>query len=162
MMKKYVLMPLSLMLLAGCGSSTPSSGVEVSGIVMMDGQPLDAADITFISDKSSGSGRTDASGKFSLIQPVPAGSYRVVVSRLDGATQPVMAAAAGAAEGLDAGQLSAMAFSAANDPTRRKPASQTAPKQMVPPIFSDPQQTTLSIEIPQDGTESADFQLTSG
>lgn len=159
-MKKYILMPLSLMLLAGCGSSTPSNGVEVSGMVMMDGQPLDAADITFISDKSSGSGRTDASGKFSLIQPVPAGSYRVVVSRLDGATQPVMAAA-GAAEGLDAGQLSAMAFSAANDPTRRKPARPAAPKQVVPPIFSDPQQTTLSIDIPEDGTESADFQLTS-
>lgn len=159
-MKKYILMPLSLMLLAGCGSSTPSSGVEVSGIVTMDGQPLDAADITFISDKSSGSGRTDASGKFSLIQPVPAGSYRVVVSRLDGATQPVMAAT-GAAEGLDAGQLSAMAFSAANDPTRRKPARSIAPKQLVPSAFSDPQQTTLSIEIPEDGTESADFQLTS-
>lgn len=159
-MKKYMLLPLSLMLLSGCGSSTQSSGVEVSGIVMMDGQPLDAADITFISDKSSGSGRTDASGKFSLIQPVPAGSYRVVVSRLDGATQPVMAAV-GAAEGLDAGQLSAMAFSAANDPTRRKPARPVMPKQLVPPIFSDPQQTTLSIDIPEDGTESADFQLTS-
>jgi hypothetical protein len=75
-------------LMAGCGSG--SGETEVSGVVLMDGQPLSGAVVLFVpaeGTKGPGSrGATDAEGKFTLVNPqgvkgaIP-GKYKVTVSK---------------------------------------------------------------------------------
>jgi len=70
------------LLVAGCGPSL----VRTEGEVKLDGQPVEGATVTFVSDADPAKiygGFTDASGKFSLSTGdkagIPAGSYKVTV-----------------------------------------------------------------------------------
>ncbi|CAN5334820.1 carboxypeptidase-like regulatory domain-containing protein [soil metagenome] len=74
--------PLLLVLVCGCGGETFHN---ISGIVTLDGAPLDGASITFVPVEKGNPavGRTDAGGRYTLetgntagIRP---GSYKVVV-----------------------------------------------------------------------------------
>jgi hypothetical protein len=88
--------------LAGCGgaaNSTPLPKTEpVTGTVTLDDEPLDGANVTFIpTGNTKGiecSGRTDSAGVYTPQQVrgedgVPAGSYKVVISRFLRNGQPV-------------------------------------------------------------------------
>ena len=74
----------SLAIVAGCGGP---SFLPVTGVVTLDGAPVEGATVTFTADDGSKtySGSTDAAGKFTLQAGeklgAPAGNYKVVVIR---------------------------------------------------------------------------------
>lgn len=140
----------------GCGGSGKAKVFDVSGMVTMDAKPLAGAEIKLISDKVTGFGRTGAEGKFQLVQGVPAGTYKVVISKIEG--KPAQKLLTPAEEALDDGQKAAIEFS-------RTPSGEGAlvqgPKETVPADFSNFQQTKLTLDVPTGGTTTADFKLTS-
>jgi len=82
-MKRYAaLTPLAALTLslAGCGGPT-----EVHGVLKMDGNPVEGATVTFVTEdgNKSFSGQTDAGGNFTLSGPrgpgAERGNYKVVV-----------------------------------------------------------------------------------
>jgi len=72
-----------LFAVAGCGP-TP---VKVNGVLKMDGQPVEGATVTFMSEDGtkSYSGQTDSSGNFELVGPQKPGAlpgeYKVLVMK---------------------------------------------------------------------------------
>jgi hypothetical protein len=92
--------------LSGCGDSKPApdASVTVTGIVTMDGKPLEKARVVFIplqgaEQGNGGSGLTDSAGKYELrslvgeesVVGTPPGKYRVVISKMikpDGSVAP--------------------------------------------------------------------------
>jgi hypothetical protein len=142
---------------AGCGKSNPGKGVPVSGIVTVDGKPLADADVHFMNDTFIGYGRTNAEGKYRLVQGAAPGTNKVAISKVEGGATPVEAAAAAGLTdsegGLDSGQFEAAAMGAAG--TKRM----KVPKNAVPPEYSDPATTKLTFEVPSDGSQGVDFNL---
>jgi len=72
----------AVVLFAGCGTSM----VKVNGVVTLDGNPVEGATVTFVSEDGANMyiGRTDPSGQFSLgagekNQGAPAGTYKVLI-----------------------------------------------------------------------------------
>ncbi len=146
-----------LAFVVGCGDSGKAKVFDVSGMVTMDAKPLAGAEIKLISDKVTGFGRTGAEGKFQLVQGVPAGTYKVVISKVEG--KPAEKKLTPAEEALDDGQKAAIEFS--RTPSGQGAAAAQGPKEIVPADFSNLQQTKLSIDVPSGGTTTADFKLTS-
>lgn len=80
-----------LILGLGCGSSQPAIPlIPVSGVVTLDGSPVDQAKVTFVpqleTKGNGGWGITDASGKYMIKTPqgavgIPAGEYNVAISK---------------------------------------------------------------------------------
>ncbi|HEX5446187.1 MAG TPA: hypothetical protein VFW87_20330 [Pirellulales bacterium] len=120
---------VALALLAGCGKADKAAKLDltpVSGTITLDGKPLADADVGFSYLDVAPAGffgsaaRTDSQGRYELQtgdkKGAPAGSYRVVVSRV--------VARSGVAikpeEGLDLAQLSA-----AGEVTQTVPAKYT-------------------------------------
>src|SRR5689334_19765090 len=69
---KYLLVLglVSFLVLPGCsggGRSGPKT-VDVSGVVMIDGNPADGVEVHFLADKFDSYGKTDSSGKYTLVQ----------------------------------------------------------------------------------------------
>lgn len=138
----------------GCGGAPASTRVDVSGAVTMDGQPLAGAEVKFLGTKASGYGKTRADGKFDLVQGVDPGTYKVVISKIEGQAQAVAALP----EGLDAGQLEAI--QAAEQMDSKAPKAKP-PRELIPADYSNADLTKLSFEVPADGTKTADFKITS-
>lgn len=86
-MLKYIGL-LFVVLLVGCNSSSGPKTVNASGVVLLDSNPVDMAQVTFIDDAGqiTAIATTDSAGKFSLMHngekngAVP-GSYKVQVSK---------------------------------------------------------------------------------
>ncbi len=86
-MLKYVCL-LCVVVLVGCDSSTGPKTVNASGVVLLDNNPVDGAQVTFMDDAGTitAVATTDDAGKFSLMHngekkgAVP-GSYKVQVSK---------------------------------------------------------------------------------
>ena len=78
-------------LLVGCGGEGPSQDemVEgVSGVVRWEGKPVSSAEVSFTSQDNpemSTMALTDNQGQYTL-SPLPAGTYRVQISRQGGAS----------------------------------------------------------------------------
>lgn len=123
-----------LLLLAGCGKKeTGPKRVTLAGTVTLDGQPLEGADIVFFNEKDEVGMITGTGGKYNIpIKAIP-GEYKVTVSKLKGMDQ--------VQEGV------AMAPSADANP-------ETLPDQ-----FSNRTLTKLKFTVPEEGTETADFDL---
>lgn len=152
------LLPLALV---GCGGNLkPSNRSEVKGMVSLDGQPLAGAEVKLVSEKSSGFGRTDETGQFQLVQAVPPGQYRVIISKLDGLAAQAQQQIHPAEQGLDAGQMEAISMAKRTSTGQYQPY-QAGPKELVPPNFSNLELTQLSIDVPKGGVPNADFKLTS-
>jgi hypothetical protein len=120
---------------AGCGGSTG----RVSGVVTLDGQPLEGASVTFspISGRDDGvggsTGKTDAQGRYSL--------------------RTVVGDKTGAAVGKHKVSISLY---------RENPVNpDQAGKELVPPKYSDPSRTELTFDVPSGGTDKANFELKS-
>lgn len=87
-MLKYIPICLCLLACMGCDSDSGPRTVEASGVVTLDGAPIDKAQVIFIQSatQDSASATTDAQGRFSLMHrgekkgAVP-GSYQVQVSK---------------------------------------------------------------------------------
>jgi hypothetical protein len=107
---------------------------SVHGIVTLDGEPLDDAAVTFYPDEKTegtgGSARTGTDGKFVIVgakgqNGLAPGKYKVTVSKRKGGPvtdEPVLAA-----------------------PT------EVELKNDLPPIYSNPNETTLSYSVTGDG-----------
>jgi hypothetical protein len=73
---------------AGCGGGTH----KVEGVVLMGDSPLEGATVMFFpttEGAQAGSGKTDAAGKFVIMNPsskdgtLPSGTYKVTVTKID-------------------------------------------------------------------------------
>ena len=127
----------------GCGKERDKRFVPVSGTITLDGQPLDGAAISFLSQEDQFSGHSGPDGRYELKPGARPGEYRVDVSKYGGD--------GGVPLGLDPG--------AGGEPGEQPPQS-TPIKQLVPAHYSDPNQTELTFTVPAEGTRSADFDLT--
>ena len=74
---------------AGCGGDKGPKSYRVEGTVTLNGTPVDGAAVSFVPDDNTGSsagGKTDASGKFTLMtsfgtEGAAAGTYSVVITK---------------------------------------------------------------------------------
>ncbi len=143
---------LACVLMAGCGEAPAGRGVPVEGTVTMDGKPLDGATITFMNDTFAGFGRTDANGKYRLVQGALPGVNKVVVSKLPpGAVDPTVVL--DPENGIDAGQIEAQAMGSG------KKVQDLRPKDLVPADYSDPAKTKLTYDVPAGGSTGVDFNI---
>ncbi len=140
-----------LLFALGCGDSpTPGRGVPVSGTVTLDGKPLEGASVTFMNGTFVGFGRTDASGKYRLVQGALPGTNKVVISKLPPGAEAVVS---DPDSGMDAGQLEAQAMGSG------KSVADLAPKDLVPEDYSNPAKTKLTSEVPDKGADGVDFNI---
>lgn len=158
MIRVFQLSLLSSVLLTGCSSSSGPETVSVSGIVTLNGQPLDNAEIYFMGDGLTGFGRTNSEGKYQLVQGAVSGVNQVFISKKNGTSPETLVPGFGG-EGLDEGQLQAAADSASSDPYIHRKMAKQLPAEVVPFEYSDPDQTKLSYPVPRGGTSTADFHL---
>lgn len=104
----------ALVALVGCSGKSRDDLAQVSGVVTMDGAPLDGGKVTFHSTVETGGAKgvystyTDSNGKYVIATVgkdpgLPPGMYKVTVTKAD----PKLKGGA-AMEGMDAGQLEAM------------------------------------------------------
>jgi hypothetical protein len=129
-------------LATGCGKGANNGLIPVSGHVRLDGQPLPGASITFHSNTVQVPGLTDNDGRYELKPGAAAGEYRVVIGKMEGSEQAMLA--------VDPGAIG-----------RVKPAAAPSgpPKQVVPVNYSDPIKTELRFTVASPGTTRADFDL---
>ncbi len=143
----WLMMPVLVLLAAGCGSrkSNMPPLVPVEGVVILDGKPLAEANVQFHPvGNTQGRGaaaNTDADGRYSLISPdgskgAPVGDYKVVVSKLVMPDGSLFSAAEGVAP--------------MDSPAR----------EAVPARYNDYERTVLTAKVP-DGGGTVDFPLTS-
>jgi hypothetical protein len=109
---------------------------------------VDGAEVHFIGAGMNAVGKTDAQGKYELEQGAVVGENLVYITKF----QP---GSADNQQELDAAQMEAMAFSQGSG------GSRGGPKQVIPAKYSDPANLNLQIVVPSEGTDAADFQLTS-
>ena len=123
---------------------------DVSGTITLGGEPLAGAEVHFLSGKFEGYGRTNEKGKYSLVRGAPVGKCTVYITK----TPEVKASSAidTGIEGMDAEQVKAMAQGEAA-------AQETAAKPLLPPEFSDPNESKLTFDVPAAGMQAADFKL---
>jgi hypothetical protein len=137
-----LLLLFPFLLLAGCGPTAgePEPPVlrPVSGVVTLDGKPLEKAVVTFLNADERGTpslGETDATGAFRLkyagAEGTAAGPYRVAVSYLMGTK----------------GQLFGIAERSTMSPTRELNTA----KELLPPRYSDLGRTTLKADVLEAG-----------
>jgi len=147
---------------AGCGGPTSppipklnfkGDAIPVSGTIKLNGEPVSGASVMFLFDGKppegfvGSTGVTDSSGRYVLRSGektgAPAGRYKVVISRM--ATPDGSPFKEDREKGIDLEQarLSGMI------------------KETIPPKYSDPQRTDLSIELTPDRKDPIDFDLKS-
>ena len=129
-------------LLSGCGTAGEAGTVPVTGVVLLDGQPLDQAAVAFIGKGGArlASATTDSAGKFTLNASL--GKNQVTVAK-----EAPAAAVADTGDGL----MPTDAEYAALPPP---------PKAGVPAKYADPKTSGLAIEV-VDGMEQIELSLNS-
>jgi hypothetical protein len=126
---------LAVVIPVGCGGSTS----RVSGVVTLNGQPLEGATVSFTPASGDGggvggsTGKTDAQGRYTL--------------------RTVVGDATGAAVGKHKVTISLYR----ENPTNPDQAG----TETVPPQYSDPAKTELSYDVQSGGTDQANFALVS-
>ncbi|TXT27565.1 MAG: hypothetical protein FD138_2740 [Planctomycetota bacterium] len=142
---------------SGCGGGGADVGpktVPVSGVVTLQGKPLEGATVYFQSDKFTGFGKTNADGKYELVQGAVPGDNKIRISKLELPAGTKLDPEAG----MDLGQLQAAADASAADRSG-KVAKVQGPKELVPDEFSNPTTAKLKFPVPANGSTSADFRL---
>ena len=144
-------------LLTGCGGGGEREQPDtesVSGTVTLNGKPLAGADVNFLGQDFAGYGKTDKDGKYTLVQGATVGENLVTISKLEGEPGLEM----DPDEGMDEGQLEAAGAGGGDD--GGNDGMSDAPKQLVPAEFSDVDKSKLKFNVPEGGTDSANFTLT--
>lgn len=140
---------LMTMMLVGCGSGdNKPPTVRVSGVVTIGGKPVEGVEVHFESDKFSSFGKTDAEGKYRLVQGATVGENRVYLSKMtggptNGATQ----------DGIDEYQLQMMAEANGGK------VAPNVPVQTIPAEYSDKSKSKLTYTVPSGGATDANFDL---
>ena len=142
----FGLVCLCLTLLAGCGGGSGFDIAPVSGKVTLDGQPLADAVVTFL-PQATGTGRdagptswarTDAQGMYTLVTSSEDPSPGAVVG-----SHQVMITTAEEPQGDD----------------ERDDVYGSSTPEKVPPRYNSA--TQLTIDVPAEGTDAANWELTS-
>lgn len=136
----------------GCGGGD-APRADVSGSVTLDGEPVDGATIYFVGQDHSftGSGVTDAAGKFSLISGAAHGNNKVYLTKIDDenfSSDP--------ATGMDGGQFEA----AGGLPDADSPVKPAEIPSLIPAQYTNLDKTPITFTVPSGGSSSADFKLT--
>lgn len=128
-------------LVAGCGRGrrTTVEVFKVSGTVKLDGQPLGDAEVNFLGQEYAGVAKTGPDGSYEL--EAQAGENTVYIRKFEGV-----------GPGFDATML---------DSRSDTPGGAGGPKQVVPAKYSDPGASELRFTVPEDGSNEANFDLTS-
>jgi len=165
----FLTLAVSSLVLTGCGGGH----VPVTGVVTVDGKPVEGATVTFITEdgKQSASGQTDSSGNFSLSDSgkpgARPGSYKVIVTKTKGAAMPTEGAdpndmakamkkfadedakagktGKSAAKGGGTDMMSKMKAAA---PTGGPAAPGTEVKSELPALYSATSTTPLTVKVP--------------
>lgn len=78
-----IVAPLMLLSLVGCGGGGSGDDhpqtAPVSGTVTYQGKPLEGATVYFVSEKFSGSGKTNAEGRYELVQGAVPGKNKISI-----------------------------------------------------------------------------------
>jgi hypothetical protein len=133
---------LTFAVLAGCGDSSAYTLVPVSGVVTLDGEPVPYTNITFI---PQGSTENPSPGPGSAASCDDQGRYQLTTVRGE--------------PGAVVGPHSVVIV--AHGPPRTTSGDQDIgprPPELFPPQFNT--NTTLTFDVPEDGTTTADFKLT--
>lgn len=141
-----------LFLTTGCSSDGGPHRVAVAGTVKLDGQPLQGAEVSLYADGEARLSTTDQDGYFQIPGGAQVLKYRVVIRKFDGTGTVQLDAAAG----MDSGQIEAMQLADGTGQTAAKIA-----KQLIPEKYSSREKSELTLVVPPDGTQSADFELAS-
>jgi hypothetical protein len=133
---------------AGCGGDTKMQvpTARVSGKVSRGGKPLAGVEVNFVTADFASVGKTDAEGKFTLVQGAAIGENKVYLVKRTG--QENFNDVEG---GIDAGQLEAMQSATAATSKKVKPE--------IPEDYSDPGKSILKFTVPEGGTDAANFDL---
>ncbi len=118
--------------------------VRVSGTVYLDGKPISGVVVRFNSPHFQGEGKTDANGRYELMQGATPGENVVTFHQDVQGLNPE--------EGLDLGQLEA---AGGNLPGVKVAGA------VIPPGYSDSTKSPIKYVVPPEGTDSADFRLSS-
>ena len=136
-----------IVLITGCGSHDGGPHrVPVAGTVRLDGEPLQGAEVSLYADGEARLSVTDEDGYFQIPGGAQALKYKVVISKFDGTGQ--------VPAGMDSGQIQAMQMADGTGKTAAKIA-----KQVVPDRYSSREKSELTLDVPLNGTQSADFEL---
>jgi hypothetical protein len=135
-----------LLIAWGCGGSSGPPLVPIEGTVTFDGQPLANANVQLIPQGQNlgqtGFAKTDATGKFAIgtadgkTKGAAAGEYKVVISKH---VKP---------DGSD--------YIARPD----EDPMLANYKELLPAVYSNPEQSKLNTNIPAEGKQDLSFQLT--
>lgn len=131
----------------GCTGGTDATLVPASGVITVEGEPVESITVTLLSQSTENTGekplfpygQTDAEGKFTLKLSeaeigAPAGEYTVLFQKL---TQPD-------GSPIPEGQM----------------AADVGAVNQLPDRYNDPDTTTESVTIPAGGTDKLSFDLT--
>jgi len=84
---------------SGCGGPARPKTATVTGTVLLDGNPVEGAQVVFICEGAprNATGKTDAAGKFSLTtfeegDGAVLGEHKITVSKFDSSEAPAMSA----------------------------------------------------------------------
>ena len=157
-------MAIGLMVLTvlGCGPSTPGlDTVKVTGLVTLDGSPVEGATVVFAPTGGSGtaaSGVTDASGNYQLTTRDPddgvlPGSYLVMISKTE-VTDPTAGA-------VKPGMTDEEATKAAADARDAAGSAEATAKDLLPAKYKDPGASGFKAEVTKGGQTEFNFELTS-
>ena len=141
-----------LLLSVGCGGGDGVKTADVAGTITKDGLPLAGVEVFFSSEKFEGYGKTDAAGKYRLINGAAVGTNKIYMKKFAGGVS-----AAGmdtSIPGMDEKQAEAMMAAQA-----AKGGGATASASEIPPEYSSAATTKLTFPVPDGGTETADFKL---
>ncbi len=139
-----------LALMAGCEAASIGGLVPVTGKVTLDGKPLAGAQVVFVPNGTKGraaSAACDAEGNYALItntdKGVMPGSYKVQVNYI---AKPDGTPITTFEEGMDITQLEASGQA----------------RQILPPRYSDLQQTELKFEVNSSGKNEYNIDMKKG
>ena len=138
-----VLALLALVAVAGCNSGRGSvKKVDVSGKITAGGEPVDGVTVYFVGDGHTGTGVTRSDGSFDLMTGAAPGNNLIYfkVSVADGVDED---------DGMDEFMMSESGTA-----PEAKGAAAKIPKE-----FMAAETTTLKYEVPDGGTDSANFKL---
>lgn len=155
------LVVLSLLAVGGCGGSESGfpKTYPVTGVVKVDGKPVEGAIVTFQLENAQGNaiGNTDAKGEFSLSTYRPndgavAGQYRVAI------TKPAEGGTA-AGDTPPPGQIASADLPSDYAPPAKPAANGGAKKNEVPSKYANDQTSGLRATVATSGKNYFEFDL---
>ena len=150
MIGRLAVLILGFSAIAGCGKSSDLKTVNVAGTVYIDGKPLDGVKVNFHTEEHAGSAKTLTDGTYVLVQGAQPGENKVYFSKVVNSQ-----ISDDPESGMDLGQFEAMAMAAGDE------TGVTIPGQVIPKRYCDPTKSDITFNVPEAGTESADFRLSS-